>query len=148
VGRELGIDIVLSEVLPDQKAAKVKELQEQGKVVAMVGDGINDAAALTQADVGIAIGAGTDVTIESADVVLVKNDPRDVVQLIRLSKLTMRKMTENLAWATGYNIIALPLAAGVLAGWGIFLRPEWGVIAMTASSIIVVSNALLMRRQL
>jgi Cu2+-exporting ATPase len=148
VGKELGIDIVLSEVLPDQKANKVRELQEQGKVVAMVGDGINDAAALTQADVGIAIGAGTDVAIESADVVLVKNDPRDVVQLIRLSKLTMRKMTENLAWATGYNVIALPLAAGVLAGWGIFLRPEWGVIAMTASSIIVVSNALLMRRQL
>jgi Cu2+-exporting ATPase len=146
VARELGLDIVFAEVRPEQKADKMKELQGQGKVVAMVGDGINDAPALIQADVGIAIGAGTDVAIESADVVLVRNDPRDVVGLIRLSRATMRKMRQNLVWATAYNVVAIPAAAGVLQPWGIVLRPEWGALVMSASTIIVAINALLLRR--
>ncbi len=146
VAGELGLDIVFAEVRPEQKADKMKELQGQGKVVAMVGDGINDAPALIQADVGIAIGAGTDVAIESADVVLVKNDPRDVVNLIRLSRATMQKMRQNLVWATGYNLVAIPAAAGVLQPWGITLRPEWGALAMSASTVIVAINALFLRR--
>jgi len=146
VAAELGLDIVFAEVRPEQKADKVKELQRQGKVVAMVGDGINDAPALVQADVGIAIGAGTDVAVESAQVVLVKNDPRDVVRLIRLSQATMNKMRQNLVWATAYNVIAIPMAAGVLQPLGIVLRPEWGALVMSASTIIVAVNALLLRR--
>ncbi len=146
VAAELGLDIVFAEVRPEEKADKMKELQGQGKVVAMVGDGINDAPALIQADVGIAIGAGTDVAIESADVVLVKNDPRDVVHLIRLSRATMSKMRQNLVWATAYNVVAIPAAAGVLQPWGITLRPEWGALFMSASTIIVAINALLLRR--
>ena len=146
VAGELGLDIVFAEVRPEQKADKVKSLQAQGKAVAMVGDGINDAPALAQADVGIAIGAGTDVAIESADVVLVKNDPRDVVRLIRLSRATMRKMRQNLVWATAYNLVAIPAAAGVLQPWGITLRPEWGALIMSASTVIVAFNALLLRR--
>ncbi len=146
VAAELGLDIVFAEVRPEQKADKVKELQRQGKVVTMVGDGINDAPALVQADVGIAIGAGTDVAVESAQVVLVKNDPRDVVRLIRLSQATMNKMRQNLVWATAYNVIAIPMAAGVLQPLGIVLRPEWGALVMTASTIIVAVNALLLRR--
>ncbi|MGD1995964.1 MAG: heavy metal translocating P-type ATPase [Anaerolineae bacterium] len=145
VARELGLDIVFAEVRPEEKADRVKELQAQGKVVAMVGDGINDAPALVQADVGVAIGAGTDVAIESADVVLVKNDPRDVVHLIRLSGATMRKTRQNLVWATAYNLIAIPVAAGVLQPWGITLRPEWGALTMSASTVIVAFNALLLR---
>ena len=146
VAAELGLDIVFAEVRPEQKADKVKELQRQGKVVAVVGDGINDAPALVQADVGIAIGAGTDVAVESAQVVLVKNDPRDVVRLIRLSRATMNKMRQNLVWATAYNVIAIPMAAGVLQPLGIVLRPEWGALVMSASTIIVAVNALLLRR--
>jgi len=146
VAGELGLDIVFAQVRPEEKALKVKGLQSQGEVVAMVGDGINDAPALVRADVGIAIGAGTDVAIESADVVLVKNDPRDVVKLIRLSKATMSKMRQNLAWATGYNAVALPMAAGILEPVGIILRPEWGALIMAASTIIVAINALLLRR--
>jgi len=145
VGRELGLNVVLAEVRPADKAAKVKELQSQGRVVAMVGDGVNDAPALVQADVGVAIGAGTDVAVESAQVVLIKNDPRDVVRLIRLSRATMRKMYENLAWATGYNLITIPIAAGVLQPWGITLRPEWGALLMSASTVIVAVNALLLK---
>ena len=146
VAAELGLDIVFAEVRPEQKADKVKELQRQGKVVAMVGDGINDAPALVQADVGIAIGAGTDVAVESAQVVLVKNDPRDVVRLIRLSQATMSKMRQNLVWATAYNVVAIPMAAGVLQPLGIVLRPEWGALVMSASTIIVAVNALLLRQ--
>jgi len=146
VAGELDLDIVFAEVRPEQKSETIKELQGQGKVVAMVGDGINDAPALIQADVGIAIGAGTDVAIESAAVVLMKNDPRDVVGLIRLSRATMSKMRQNLIWATGYNVVAIPAAAGVLQPWGIILRPEWGALIMSASTIIVAFNALLLRR--
>lgn len=146
VALELGVDTYFAEVLPEEKSSKIRELQEKGFKVAMVGDGVNDAPALTQADIGIAIGAGTDVAVESAEVVLVKNDPRDIPRLIALSKATMRKMKENLAWATGYNVIAIPIAAGVLHPWGVMLRPEWAALIMAASSIIVVVNALLLKR--
>jgi Cu2+-exporting ATPase len=147
IAKQAGVDGYLAEVLPEDKANKVKELQDSGKRVAMVSDGINDGPALLQADVGIAIGAGTDVAIESADIVLIKSEPEDVLKLIRLSKATMRKMKENLLWATGYNAIAIPVAAGVLMPWGITLRPEIGALIMSASSIIVVFNALLLRNQ-
>ena len=146
VGKRLGIDTTFAEVQPEDKVNKVKELQNQGHVVAMVGDGVNDAPSLTQAHVGIAIGAGTSVAIESAEIVLVKNDPRDVVKAISLSRKTDVKMKQNLAWATGYNVLAIPAAAGVFSGFGILLRPEWGALLMSASSIIVVANALLLRR--
>jgi len=146
VAKELGLDSYFAEVVPEAKSQAIRELQEKGKKVAMVGDGINDAPALVQADVGIAIGAGTDVAIESADIVLVKNDPRDVVHLINLSRESGRKMRQNLFWATGYNVFAIPAAAGVLAGIGLILRPEIGALLMTGSSIIVVFNAFLLTR--
>lgn len=145
VAEQLGLDEYFAEVLPEQKSDAVKNLQQRKMKVAMVGDGVNDAPALVQADVGIAIGAGTDVAVESAQIVLVKNDPRDIPKLIKLSKLTMRKMKENLVWATGYNVIAIPIAAGVLYPWGILLRPEFAALIMAASSIMVVTNALLMK---
>ena len=144
IARELGIDIVLADVLPGQKAGKVKELQAEGKKVGMVGDGINDAPALTQADVGFAIGAGTDVAIESADVVLTKSDPYDVVSAVELSHATLRKMHQNLWWAVGYNVIAFPLAAGVL--YPIMLSPEIAAFAMSGSTLIVAINALMLKR--
>lgn len=144
IAAELGIDIVLAEVLPGQKAAKVKELQDQGNKVGMVGDGVNDAPALTQADVGFAIGAGTDVAIESADVVLMRSDPADVVKAIELSRATLRKMHQNLWWAVGYNVIAFPLAAGVL--YPFTLSPEIAALAMSGSSAVVAVNALLLKR--
>jgi Cu2+-exporting ATPase len=147
IAKQAGVDGYLAEVLPQDKANQVKKLQESGKRVAMVGDGINDGPALLQADVGIAIGAGTDVAIESADIVLIRSEPEDVLKLIRLSKATMRKMKENLMWATGYNAIAIPVAAGILMPWGITLRPEMGALIMSASSIIVVANALLLRNE-
>lgn len=146
VAEKLGIKKFFSEVLPEDKVNKIKELQSGDKKVAMVGDGINDAPSLTQANVGIAIGAGTDVAIESAEIILVKNDLRDVLKLLRLSRKTMAKMKQNLVWAAGYNIFAIPLAAGVLFPIGIVLRPEWGALLMSASSIIVVINALALRR--
>jgi P-type Cu2+ transporter len=146
VGRELGVDEVMAEVLPEDKDAKVAELQARGLSVAMVGDGVNDAPALARADVGIAIGAGTDVAIESADVILASNDPRAVVSLIRLSAATYRKMIQNLAWAAGYNIVAIPLAAGALAWAGVTLPPAVGAVLMSASTIVVALNAQLLRR--
>jgi Cu2+-exporting ATPase len=147
VAKELGLNTFFAEVLPDQKANTIKTLQDQGKRVAMVGDGINDAPALVQANVGIAIGAGTDVAVESADIVLIKNDPRDVAKLVILSRKTMRKMNENLVWATGYNVIAIPVAAGILVPIGIVLPPEVAAVTMTLSSISVTVNALLLRRE-
>lgn len=146
VGKRLGIDTVFAEVLPQDKVNKVKELQSKGHIVGMVGDGVNDAPSLTQAHVGIAIGAGTDVAIESAEVVLVKNNPLDVVKVIALSRKTDAKMKQNLAWATGYNVLAIPAAAGVFSSYGITLRPEWGALLMSASSLIVVANALTLRQ--
>jgi len=146
VADELGIGTVIAEVLPGEKAAKVKELQTEGKKVGMVGDGINDAPALAQADVGFAIGAGTDVAVETADVVLMKSNPADVVMAIEISKATLRKMKQNLGWAAGYNMTAIPIAAGALAWAGITLRPEIGALAMSGSSIIVAFNATLLKR--
>lgn len=146
VAKELGIDRYFAEVLPGQKADKVAQLQDQGRKVAVVGDGVNDAPALARADVGIAIGSGTDVAIESAGIILVKNDPVDVVKTIRLSRASYRKMVQNLAWATGYNAVALPLAAGILAPFGILLSPAVGAILMSLSTVIVAANAQLLRR--
>jgi len=146
VATELGIDIVFSEVLPEQKSAKIEELKRSGKRVAMVGDGVNDAPALVTADVGIAIGAGTDVAVEAGDMVLVRSDPRDVPRIIDLSKASYRKMIQNLGWATGYNVIAIPLAAGLLARWGIVLSPAVGAVLMSMSTVIVAINAQLLRR--
>lgn len=147
VAEELGIDTYFARVKPDEKADKVKLLQSQGKKVAMVGDGVNDAPALTQADLGIAIGAGTNVAIESAGIILVKSDPRDIAKIITLSKLTYAKMIQNLLWATGYNVVAIPLAAGALAYKGIILEPWLAAVFMSASTVIVAINAVLLRRK-
>src|SRR5262245_42137997 len=146
VAQELDIDTVFAEVLPDQKASKVKEVQQRGKRVAMVGDGVNDAPALVTADVGIAIGAGTDVAVEAGDVVLVRSDPRDVPRIVALSKATYRKMIQNLWWAAGYNIFAIPVAAGALAPWGIVLPAAMGAVLMSLSTVVVAVNAQLLRR--
>jgi Cu2+-exporting ATPase len=146
VGRELGIDQVLAEVLPEQKAQQVERLKAGGRRVAMVGDGVNDAPALATADIGIAIGAGTDVAVEAGDVVLVRSDPRDIPRLIALSRASYRKMIQNLWWAAGYNIVAIPLAAGVLASRGIVLSPAVGAVLMSLSTVIVALNAQLLRR--
>lgn len=146
VARNLGIDRVFSEILPEQKAGKIAELQAAGKRVAMVGDGVNDAPALVQADVGVAIGAGTDVAVEAGDIVLVRSDPRDVPRIIRLSRASYRKMIQNLWWAAGYNIFAIPLGAGVLAHQGFVLSPAIAAVLMSASTVIVAANAQLLRR--
>jgi Cu2+-exporting ATPase len=146
VAAELGIDTVLAEVLPEQKAAKIAELKRSGKRVAMVGDGVNDAPALVTADVGIAIGAGTEVAVEAGDIVLVRSDPRDVPRIMALSRASYRKMIQNLGWATGYNVLAIPLAAGVLAKEGIILSPAVGAALMSLSTVIVAVNAQLLRR--
>jgi len=148
VGEELGIDEYFARVLPHQKSEKIKELQGRGLKVAMVGDGINDAPALTQADLGIAIGAGTNVAIESAGIILVRNNPLDIVKIIRLSQMTYLKMIQNLFWATGYNVVALPLAAGALAFKGIILEPALAAVFMSASTIIVAVNAVLLQRRI
>lgn len=147
VAAELGIEKYFSRVMPDQKSEKVKLLQGKGLRVAMVGDGVNDAPALTQADLGIAIGAGTNVAIESAGIILVRNDPRDIPKIIRLSELTYQKMVQNLFWATGYNVLAIPLAAGALAAWGIILEPAVAAVLMSGSTVIVAINAVLLRSQ-
>ncbi len=146
VAQELGLDTYFAEVLPEHKADKVKELQKGGDKVAMVGDGVNDAPALAQANLGIAIGAGTDVAIESAGIVLVRSNPLDIPKIIKLSKATYSKMWQNLIWATGYNVVAIPLAAGVLAGLGIILPPAIGAVLMSTSTIIVAANAQLLRK--
>ena len=141
VAESLGIDKYFAEVLPEDKYKYVKELQEEGNVVLMVGDGVNDAPALTQSDAGIAIGAGTDVAVESGDVVLMRSNPLDIVRLIVLSRAVYRKMIQNLVWATGYNAFAIPIAAGVLFKWGILLNPALGALFMSLSTVIVAINA-------
>jgi Cu2+-exporting ATPase len=145
VAGQIGLDEYFAGVLPDKKVEKVKEVQERGMVVAMTGDGINDAPALAQADVGIAIGAGTDVAAETADIILVKSNPLDVVAILKLSHATRRKMVQNLAWATGYNVFAIPLAAGALYGAGILLSPAMGAVLMSLSTVIVAVNARFMK---
>ncbi len=147
VAKKLGIDTYFAQVLPKDKVNKIKQLQSKGNIVAMVGDGVNDAASLTQAHIGIAIGAGTSVAIESAEIVLMRNDVQDVVKAIKLSQKTNVKMVQNLVWAAGYNIITIPMAAGVFYKFGILLKPEWAALLMSASSIIVVFNALLLKRE-
>ncbi len=147
VAEELGIDAYFAQVLPENKDQKIIELQKKGKRVAMVGDGVNDAPALTRADVGIAIGSGTDVAVESAGIILVQSNPLDVVKIIKLSRASYRKMRQNLVWAAGYNIVAIPLAAGVLAPWGFLLSPAVGAVLMSLSTIIVAINAQLLRTQ-
>ena len=145
VSDQVGLDEYFAEVLPQDKAAKVKEVQSRGVLVAMTGDGVNDAPALAQADVGIAIGAGSDVAVETADVILVRSNPLDVVAIVQLSRATYRKMIQNLLWATGYNVIAIPMAAGALYAWGVLLSPAVGAVLMSASTVIVAVNARLLR---
>ncbi|MDP3444236.1 MAG: HAD-IC family P-type ATPase, partial [Ignavibacteria bacterium] len=145
VAKELGLDEFFAEVMPDQKSFKIKEIQQRGLIVAMTGDGVNDAPALAQADVGIAIGAGSDVAVETADIILIKNNPDDVASVISLAKATYKKMIQNLLWATGYNVVAIPLAAGVLFSYGILLSPALGAAFMSLSTVIVAINAKLLK---
>lgn len=145
VADQIGLDEYFAEVLPQDKAAKIKEVQTRNLIVAMVGDGVNDAPALAQADVGIAIGAGTDVAVKTADIILVRSNPLDIVSTIELAKVTYRKIVQNLVWATGYNAFAIPLAAGVLFAYGILLSPALGAVLMSLSTVIVAVNARLLK---
>ena len=145
VSGTLGMDSYFAEVLPHQKLEKIKELQSKGEFVAMTGDGINDAPALAKADIGIAVGSGSDIAAETAGIVLVNSNPKDIVSLILFGKATYRKMVQNLIWATGYNVVALPLTAGVLYNWGILLSPAAGAVLMSVSTIVVAINAGLLR---
>jgi Cu2+-exporting ATPase len=145
MAREIGLDSVIAEVLPDQKSAKIRELQAEGRIVAMTGDGVNDAPALATADLGIAVGVGTGVAVGTADAILVRSDPRDAAQVVILSKATYRKMVQNLWYAAGYNIVAIPLAAGVLAGIGVILNPAVGAVLMSLSTVVVAINARLLK---
>lgn len=141
ISKQLGIDTFYAEVLPHQKLEKIKELQDQGEFVAMTGDGVNDAPALAKADVGIAVGSGSDIAAETAGIILVNSNPKDIVSLVLFGKATYKKMIQNLAWATGYNVIALPLAAGVLYKAGILLSPAMGAVLMSISTVVVAINA-------
>jgi len=145
VSGQIGLDEYFAQVLPKDKARKIQQIQSRGLTVAMTGDGVNDAPALAQADVGMAIGAGTDVAVQTADVVLVRSNPLDAVAILDLSRATYRKMVQNLAWATGYNALAIPLAAGVLYGYGVLLSPAVGAVLMSLSTVIVAVNARLMK---
>jgi Cu2+-exporting ATPase len=145
VSDQVGLDEYFAEVLPQDKAAKVKEVQSRGVLVAMTGDGVNDAPALAQADLGIAIGAGSDVAVETADVILVRSNPMDVVSIPELFRATYRKMLQNLLWATGYNAVTIPLGAGVLFAWGVLLTPALGAVFMSVSTVVVAINARLLR---
>jgi len=145
VSKTLGMDSFMAEVLPHQKLEKIKELQSRGEFVAMTGDGVNDAPALAIADVGIAVGSGSDIAAETAGIVLVNSNPKDIVSLILFGKATYRKMIQNLIWATGYNVVALPLAAGVLYNQGILLSPAAGAILMTVSTVVVAVNASMLK---
>jgi Cu2+-exporting ATPase len=145
VAKELGLDDYFAEVLPNEKADKIKEVQSRGLKVAMTGDGVNDAPALAQADVGIAIGAGSDVAVETGDIILTQSNPKDVAALVALAKATYKKMVQNLWWATGYNAVAIPLAAGVLYSYGIILNPALGAGLMSLSTVIVAVNARLLK---
>jgi Cu2+-exporting ATPase len=145
VAKQLGIETVHAELMPEDKEKIVKEYKEQGLVVMMVGDGVNDAPGLARADIGVAIGAGTDVAIDSADVILVKSNPFDILHFLSLSKNTQRKMVQNLWWGAGYNIVAIPLAAGILASVGVILSPAVGAVLMSFSTVIVAINAMLLK---
>ena len=145
VSEQIGLDEYFAEVLPQDKAAKVKEVQSRGVLVAMTGDGVNDAPALAQADIGIAIGAGSDVAVETTNIILVRSNPLDVVAIVQLSLATYSKMIQNLVWATGYNVVAIPLAAGALYAWGVLLSPALGAVLMAASTVIVAINARLLK---
>ena len=145
VAKQIGIDDVHAELMPEDKEKIIKEYKEKGLTVAMVGDGVNDAPSLARANIGIAIGAGTDIAIDSADVILIKSDPSDILHFLSLAKNSQRKMVQNLWWGAGYNIFAIPLAAGVLASWGIVLSPAFGAILMSLSTVIVAVNAMLLR---
>jgi len=148
VAEKMDLDGYYSEVLPHQKVEIVKELQNKGEFVSMTGDGVNDAPALAQADIGIAVGSGTDIAAETADIILVNSNPRDILNLIMFGRATYRKMIQNLLWATGYNVVAIPLAAGVLYKYGFVLNPAIGAVFMSASTIIVAVNAQLLKKQI
>ncbi|MDA3942953.1 MAG: HAD-IC family P-type ATPase, partial [Bacteroidetes bacterium] len=145
---ELGLDGYFADILPDQKLEKIKEFQKEGEFVAMTGDGINDAPALATADVGIAVGSGTDVAAETADIILVNSNPKDIASLVLFGKETYKKMIQNFIWATGYNLVAIPLAAGVLYNAGVLINPALGAVLMSMSTIIVAINAQLLKRKL